>query len=310
MKDTKIREGFTGLIAAVFTPMKPDGTLNPDIVPAVAEHLIGDGIRGFYVCGTTGEGPLLSSDERRSVAEAYVAAAAGRVPVIVQIGHNSLAEARTLALHAAEIGADAIAAVPPMFLKSDSTEVLIDCLREIASAAPDFPLFYYHVPSLSGVAVDVVDLLGRAEQCLPSLAGVKYSAPTVHEYQACLNVGGGRYTMLFGCDEMLLSGLSAGGSGAVGSTYNFAGPLYVGLMEAFERGDVREARRLQGLSVRMARLLYRYRGQPAFKAMMGLLGLDCGPNRLPLKTLTAGEIQSMKREIEEIGFFDWGRGGR
>jgi len=70
MKDTKIRERYTGLIAAVFTPMKQDRTLNLGIVPAIAEHLIGDGVRGFYVCGTTGEGPLLSSEERRAVAQA------------------------------------------------------------------------------------------------------------------------------------------------------------------------------------------------------------------------------------------------
>jgi N-acetylneuraminate lyase len=310
MKEKKIRERCTGLIAAVFTPMKQDRTLNLEIVPAIAEHLIGDGVRGFYVCGTTGEGPLLSSEERRAVAQAYVAAAAGRVPVIVQVGHNSLAEARGLALHAGEIGADAISAVAPMYFRPESTEVLIDCLREISSVVPDLPLFYYHIPALSGVDVDVLDLLGRAEQDLPSLVGIKYSASTVPEYQACLNFGRARYTVLFGYDEMLLSALSVGAPGAVGSSYNFSAPLYVAIIEAFERGDLAEARRLQGLSVQMIRFMYRYRGQPAFKAAMGLLGLDCGPNRLPLKTLSAHEIRSMKRELEEIGFFDWARGNR
>ncbi len=308
MIETKIKERCKGLIAAVFTPMKQDGTLNLDMVPTIAEHLITDGIRGFYVCGTTGEGPLLSSEERRAVAQAYVAAAAGRVPVIVQVGHNSLTEARGLALHAGEIGADAIAAVAPMYFGPESTEVLIDCLSEIASVVPDLPLFYYHIPALTGVQVDALDLLGQAEQRLPSLVGIKYSALAVHEYQACLNFGQGRYTVLFGCDEMLLSGLTVGAPGAVGSGFNFAAPLFIAIIEAFERGDRQEARRLQGLSVRMSRLLYRYRGQPAFKATMGLLGLDCGPNRLPLKTLSHEEIQSMKRELEEIGFFDWARG--
>lgn len=310
MIETNIKERCTGLFAAVFTPMKPDRALNLDIVPAIAEHLIGDGVRGFYVCGTTGEGPLLSSEERRAVARAYVAAAGGRIPVIVQVGHNSLTEARSLAVHAAEIGADAIAAIAPMYFKPESTRILIDCLCEIASAVPDLPLFYYHIPRITGMQVDVIGLLEQAEQRLPSLIGIKYSALTVHEYQACLNCSHGRYTVLFGCDEMLLSGLSVGGRGAVGSSYNFAGPLYTALMKAFERGDQEEARRLQGLSVQMTRLFYRYRGQPAFKATMGLLGLDCGPNRLPLKTLSQKEIQSMNRELEEIGFFDWARGNR
>ncbi|MHC4435010.1 MAG: dihydrodipicolinate synthase family protein, partial [Planctomycetota bacterium] len=114
MIKTNITERCTGL------------ALNLDIVPAIAEHLIGDGVRGFYVCGTTGEGPLLSSEERRAVARAYVAAAGGRIPVIVQVGHNSLTEARSLAVHAAEIGADAIAAIAPMYFKPESTGILID----------------------------------------------------------------------------------------------------------------------------------------------------------------------------------------
>jgi N-acetylneuraminate lyase len=307
MIETTVKDKFAGLTAAVFTPMKQDRTLNLGIVPMVVEHLISDGVRGLYVCGTTGEGPLLSSEERRSAAKAYVAAAGGRIPVIVQVGHNSLTEARGLALHAGEIGADAIAAVAPMYFKPESTKVLIDCLCEIASAVPDLPLFYYHIPALTDTQVDVLDLLERAEQHLPSLAGVKYSALTVHEYQACLTCCRGRYTVLFGCDEMLLSGLSVGASGAVGSTYNFAAPLYGAIIEAFEQGNLKEARQLQGLSVQMLRLLYRYRGQPAFKATMGLLGIDCGPNRLPLDSLSSSEIRSMKQELEEIGFFRWAR---
>lgn len=308
MTAAAVKDKYAGLTAAVLTPMGHDGTLNLEMVPAMVEHLIGDGIRGLYVCGTTGEGPLLSSDERRDVAHAYVAAAAGRIPVIVQVGHNSLTEARALALHADRIGADAIAAVPPMYFKPTSTEVLVDCLREITSVASDLPFFYYHIPRITATQVDVLDLLKHAEADLPNLAGIKYSAPTIHEFQACLDFAQGRYTILFGCDEMLLSSLSVGGSGAVGSTYNFAGPLYNALIDTFGRGDMEEARWLQSLSVRMVRLLSEYRGLPAFKAVMGLLGLDCGPNRLPLETLSVDEIEAMKRDLEQIGFFDWARG--
>jgi len=307
MTDASTKEKYTGLIAAVFTPMAADRSLNLDLVPAIVDHLIRDRTRGIYVCGTTGEGPLLSSDERRAVARAYVDAAGGRIPVIVQVGHNSLTEARGLALHARKIGADAISAVPPMYFKPESTEILVECLREIASAVPGLPFFYYHIPRFTGAQIDVLDLLRRAEQELPSLAGVKYSTMTVNEYQECLEFAQGRYAILFGCDEMLLSGLSVGAAGAVGSTYNFAAPLYNALIEKFRQGDMEEARRLQGLSARMIRLLYKYRGQPAFKAIMGLLGLDCGPNRLPIETLSADEIQAMKLYLEEIGFFNWAR---
>lgn len=296
---------YTGLIAAVFTPMKSDRSLNLEVVPTVTEYLIGERISGIYVCGTTGEGPSLSSDERRAVAEAYVSAAGGRISVIVQVGHNSLTEARGLALHASEIGADAIAAVPPMYFKPESTEILVDCLHQIASAAPGLPFFYYHIPALTGAQVDVLELLRRAEGRLPSMVGIKYSAVTVHEFQACLEFAQGRYEILFGCDEMLLSALAVGAYGAVGSTYNFAARLCYAIIEAFERGDLEDARRMQSRCLSLLDLLCRYRGRPAFKATMGLLGLDCGPARLPLQTLSKEEIAAMKRDLEGIGFFDW-----
>ena len=104
---------FTGLIAAVFTPMCEDGSLNLTQVRPIVEHLIRTQVNGMFVCGTTGEGPSLSSEERRATAAAYVKAAAGKLPVMVQVGHNSLAESRALASDAQAIGAEAISATPP-----------------------------------------------------------------------------------------------------------------------------------------------------------------------------------------------------
>ena len=103
-----MRKRFKGLIAATFTPMQADGGLNLDVAPSIVEHLRGEGIAGLYVVGSTGEGVSLTGEERRATAEAFVRAASGRMPVIVQVGHNSIAEARQLAAHAERIGASAI----------------------------------------------------------------------------------------------------------------------------------------------------------------------------------------------------------
>jgi len=300
---TEIR--YRGLFAAAFTPMHEDGSLNLERIPSIVDYLVATQAGGLYVCGTTGEGPSLSSDERRAVAAAYVEAAAGRMPVIVQVGHNSLAESRELASHAEGIGADAISAMPPTYFKVSSLKVLIDCLRHIAAAAPRLPLFYYHIPFMTGTDFDMVELLREGGEHLPSLAGIKYSDYTIHEYQMCLQLDNRRFDVLFGRDEMLFSALCVGAAGAVGSTYNFAGPLYQRIIRAFEQGDLDEARRCQALSVDMIRILLRYRGLPAFKATMKLIGLDCGPNRLPLETLTPDEAKALQEELDGIGFFDW-----
>ncbi len=298
---------YKGLIAATFSPMTEDGQVNVDVIPAIVDHLINDGVMGLYVCGSTGEGPSLSSEERKLIAGAYVKAAAGRIPVIIQIGHNSLVEAKGLALHAEAIGADAISAVPPTYFKLDSMDTLVDCLYEITSVVPRMPFFYYHVPALSGIAIDMRQLLDTALLRIPNFAGIKYSALTVHEFQDCLEYARGRYQVLYGCDEMLLSALSVGSYGSVGSTFNFAAPLYHGIMEAFENGDLKTASKLQARSAAMCRLLYQYRGQAGFKKMMKYLGFDCGPNRLPIKALNSQEEIRLHDELERLGFFDWGR---
>ena len=125
---------ITGIVPAVFTPMQPDGSLNLDLVRPMTDQLIDQGVGGLYVCGSTGEGPSLTREERMAVAEAYIAAAEGRVPVIVQVGHNSIQEAQALAAHAQAAGANAISAVPPSYFKPSSLQNLVDILSDIMKA--------------------------------------------------------------------------------------------------------------------------------------------------------------------------------
>jgi N-acetylneuraminate lyase len=294
---------LSGLIAATFTPMHGDGTLNLGQIEPIVEHLIGSGVAGLYVCGTTGEGPSLSAEEREAVAEAHVAAARGRIPVVVQVGHTSLPEACRLAAHACDSGADAISAIAPWYFKPASVEVLARCLAPIAASAPNLPFYYYHLPAITRVYLDMVELLRLAPERLPTLAGIKYSVPKLDEFQACTEFADGRFDILFGCDEMLLSGLASGARGAVGSTYNYLAPLYRRVIDAFERTDLDEARRHQGLAVKLVQALVRRRGHAGLKAAMQLVGLDCGPTRLPLEALQTDEVDQLREELDALGFF-------
>lgn len=302
---TIMRKRLTGLIAATFTPMHADGTLNLDAVTPLVDHLFREGIAGLYVVGSTGEGVSLSGHERRATAEAFVWASAGRLPVVVQVGHNSLAEARQLATHAQQIGATAISATPPHYFKIDSAETLVACMSEVARGAPAMPFYYYHVPHLTGVGINMLDFLRIAGQRLPTLAGIKYTAPTVYEMQACMEFADRRFDILHGVDEMLLAGLTIGLGGAVGSTYNFAAPVYRRVIQAFSDGDLDEARLWQARSFDMVRVIVRHCGLAGQKAVMKLIGLDCGPTRLPIPGLTENEQSELRDELTAIGFFDW-----
>ena len=301
---------LTGLIPAVFSPMHEDGSLNLDIVPILVDHLLAQGASALYINGSTGEGASLTVEERKMMARTYVDAVADRVPTIIQVGHNSLAEARGLAAHADSIGADAISAVPPSYFRPRDLETLIDCLAEITASTQDLPFYYYHIPSVTGVDFDMVELLRLGSQRLPSLVGIKYSKTTVFEMQSCVNLEQGRFNVLFGSDEMLLSGLVGGAHGAVGSTYNYAMPLYQTILKAYRAGDMAEAQRLQGLAAEFIRPIFRFGGNPALKAMMNIIGLDCGPTRLPQRTLTPDQVHALRQAMVTLGFFQWVEGLR
>ena len=296
---------LTGLIAATFTPMRADGTLNLDAVAPMVDYLLHQGMGGLYVVGSTGEGVSLTGQERRDTAEAFVRAADGRTPVVVQVGHNSLNEAHQLAAHAQQIGASAISAVPPSYFKPDSVETLTACMAEIASGAPATPFYYYHVPHITGATFSMFDFLRIAGERIPTLAGIKYTAPTIYEMQACLEFADGRFDILHGLDEMLLAGLAVGVGGAVGSTYNYAAPLYHRVIKAFSRGDMEIARIWQARAIEMIRVILRHRGLAGQKAVMKLIGFDCGPTRLPVPGLKESEQSALREELAATGYFDW-----
>jgi len=301
----EVKPTLCGLIAATFTPLHAEGSINPEVIPTMVDRLFDEGVAGLYVCGSTGEGPSLTNEERCLLSEAFVQAADGRLPVLVQVGHNSLAEARGLAAHAQSIGAHAVSATCPSYYKIDDVPSLVDCMAEVARGAPDLPFYYYHIPSLTGVPLDMVEFLKQASKRIPNLAGLKFTSPAVFEYQACLDLEDGRFDVFWGCDEMLLSALAVGAKAAVGSTYNVAAPLYRAIMAAWHRGDVGEARRLQAQAVAMVRLLLRYPFQAAMKAILDILGTPCGPCRLPLRPLSAGQESTLRGGLESTGFFEY-----
>lgn len=134
---------LSGLMAATFTPMREDGTLNLSRVGPIVDHLRRQGVSALYVVGSTGEGVSLSTRERQQTVEAFIEAAAGRMPVVVHVGHNSLVEAREAAAHAERLGAAGLSAVPPSYFKPESLDVLVASMAEVAAAAPTLPFYFF-----------------------------------------------------------------------------------------------------------------------------------------------------------------------
>ncbi len=296
---------LSGLIAAVFTPLKPTREIDLDQISKFTDYLANSPVTGIYILGGTGEGVSFSNDERRVVAEAFLKAADGRLKTIIQVGHNSLPDAKSLAEHAESLGVDAISATPPSYFKPGDVEMLVNCLAEITEGAPKTPFYYYHVPGVSGVDLSMIDFLDEAPKRIPTLAGIKYSKADLAEFKSCLSYDNGRFDIPWGTDEMLLGGLATGATSAVGTTYCYVAPLYQAIIDAVKKGDLVEAQRLQGLSVEMIRITMKHGGRGGLKASMKLVGVDCGPQRYPIWDMCEDGLKAMRKDFERAGILSY-----
>jgi len=297
---------LTGLIAAPHTALQPDGALNLDMIEKQARCLLDNGVRGAFICGSTGEGISLNTPERFSVAERWRDVAGDSITIIIHVGHHSLREARALAEHARNrIGADAIASLAPSYFKPRNAEDLVSFCTEVAAAAPETPFYYYHQPANSGVNLPMVEFLKAARERIPALAGLKYSHGDMMDFGRCLDFAGGEYDILFGVDEAMLAAMALGARGFIGSTYNFAAPLYHDIISAFDNADMAAAQAGQSRARELVAVLEEFGGLPAIKAAMKAIGIDCGPSRLPVATLSNEQYDRFCARLEQIGFFTY-----
>ncbi len=293
---------FVGLVPAVLTPFDATGALNLAAVEWHAALLANDGVAGVFVGGTTGEFSSLTQDERLALTTRWAAVVKGTpTRLVVHVGANCLADAKQLAVHANALGADAIATVAPSYVKPKSLDVLIQWCAELASAAPDTPFYFYDIPHLTGVSFPMADFLEQAPARIPTLAGLKFTNLDLMTYQRVLRVGGGRFDVLYGFDEQLLAAVVLGARGAVGTSYNFAGPLYNRLLKAAKANDFATARAEQYRGVELIALLQRYGFLPAAKELMRLRGVDLGPVRLPHAPLSPEQAANFRRELDATG---------
>jgi N-acetylneuraminate lyase len=293
-----------GLIAAPFTPMHKDGSLNVSIIPAYYEMLKANGVTGAFICGSTGEGVSMTTPEKKAVADAWAAATKDDTDfkVMLFLGGTSIVDCKELALHAKKIGLYAISFTSPFYFKPANVEMLAKTCIEVASAAPDMPFYYYHIPVLTGVDFTMYDLLQAIDGKIPNFAGIKYTHEDFMDFLSCMNFKNGKYDMLWGRDENMLPALALGTKGAVGSTFNYAPSLYYDMINAFNRNDLQTANALQQKSIDMIRLLGKYGGIAVGKAYMKLIGLDCGEFRLPVKNMSAEQLESFKKDADQINF--------
>lgn len=295
-----------GLIAAPFAPMNVDGGINIDLIPAYYDFLQKNGVVGAFINGSTGEGVSLSQKEKEKITAAWTAKSkeTKNLKVINLVGGTSYAECIDSAQASADMGVDAIAILAPFYFKPAGAKQLAEFCARIAESVPQLPVYFYHIPVLTGCYVSMFDFLHEADSMIPNLAGIKYTHEDFMDFLSCLSFKDGQYDMLWGRDENLLSALVLGARGGVGSTFNYAAPLYHKLISAFDEGNFTEARKLQQLSIDMIRLLGKYGGIATGKAYMRYVGLECGEFRLPVKNMTADAYRAFEADVKSLNMED------
>ena len=302
----KAFEKIEGLIDAPFTPFKENGDVNLEPIPTYAKMLAKNGLKGVFINGSSGEGYMLTSEERMQIAEAWMKAAPEGFKVIVHVGSCCVRESRRLAEHAQKIGAWGIGAMAPPFPKVGRIEELVKYCEEIACGAPDLPFYFYHIPAFNGAFLPMVELLKAVDGRIPNFAGIKYTFESIYEYNQCRLYGDGKFDMLHGQDETILPSLAMGGArGGIGGTTNYNGRCLVGIIEAWKNGDLEKARKLQNYAQAVINVIVHFRGNiVGGKRIMKLIGLDLGPNRTPFQNVTPEGEKRLKAELDAIDFWN------
>jgi len=284
--------------------MYPDGSLHLNLIPRYYRLLKTNGINGAFICGSTGEGVSMTAKEKMAVAEAWADATKDdpSFKVMTLLGGTCLTECMELARHAETIGLYAVSFTAPFYFKPADVDMLAQACMAVAETVPEMPFYYYHIPVLTGVDFPMIELLKKIDGKLPNFSGIKYTHEDFMDFLSCMHFKGGKYDMLWGRDENMLPALSLGAKAAVGSTFNYAAPLYHDLTEAFHRGDLEKAQQLQQRSIDMIRLLGRYGGIATGKAYMRRIGLDCGQFRLPVANMSEAQWEAFQRDVDMLGF--------
>jgi dihydrodipicolinate synthase/N-acetylneuraminate lyase len=292
-------EEWKGVIPAMVTPLKDEGkSLDVDALKEYCAFLADRKVDGVFCGGTTGEGPLLSMDERRKLAEVTVSQLEGKVSVIVQTGCIRTDQTLELTKHACDIGAKAVGVVLPYYY-TYGDDMLYAYFSEIAESVPDFPLFLYNIPGCTTNDVSL-ELFKRLLGGIKSIVGIKNSTDDIFQTSAFIHTAGKRCAIFNGNDGLLLPALSIGAAGLVSGNASAFPEPFVELFHAFEDGDLVKARDLQRFIDKLRMILASGRDNASFKRALQFRGIPAGGVRKPDRDLTDEESARLRDSLKGL----------
>lgn len=289
-----------GVISAMVTPFTKNGEfVDFDKVGPLADRLVKIGAHGLFPCGTTGEGMLMTPDERKVVLEEVVAAAGKKCKVICHTGALDTATTIELTRHAQEAGAYAAGVVAPGFYTYNDAS-LKQFYMAVAKAVPDFPILLYNIPGCAKNALSA-NLILELANTVENIVGLKDSSGSMPLFTQLQGNAPKGFHVINGADEHGYQAFVAGGPAVVSGTSNVTLDTYLGIYNAYKKGDLKKAWAYQVKLERGCRI-FRYGVRVAvFKEGLRLRGFDAGYVRPPQLELSTAEKKALAKDLEESG---------
>ena len=292
----KCFEGMAGAYSALYTPFKKDGSLNEEMIEKVINYGLSRGLNGFYLTGSTGEGFLLSIEERKRVYARAVKAANGRAKLIAHVGCMATDDAVELAKYAAKVGIDWVSSVAPVYF-GQCFDAAYDHYKRISSAT-DLPFMIY------SLGADIIPDRDAKFFDLKNVKGMKYTNYKYWTVQGLRNRLSKEAIFFAGADEQVLSGLATGiFSGCIGTSQNIIPAHFAKICRLAGENNFAEAAKVQAEVVRFVEQLIAKPNGSWHKSMMKYIGLDCGEGRAPNgRHLSKDELKDLFARLDALGF--------
>jgi len=287
---------FKGSIVAIVTPFK-NGEIDEETLRELVEFQIENGTDGIVPCGTTGEASTLDYDEHDRVIEIVVQQAKKRVPVIAGTGSNSTKEAIEITEHAKRVGADGALLVTPYYNKP-TQEGLYRHYKTVAEAVA-LPQVLYNVPGRTGVNM-LPETVARLAD-VPNIVGIKEASGSLQQVSEILSLCGDSIEVLSGDDFVTFPIMACGGGGVISVTANIMPKEVAGLVDAFNAGDLEEARRLHLKLLRISNAMFIETNPTPVKTALGLMGKCDDEVRLPLAPMSEANTAKLAAVMREYG---------
>ena len=292
-----------GIIPAMVTPFNPDGSLDEEGLRELASWLVGQGIHGLVVCGTTGEFVNMTPEERKRAFELVVEEVGGKVPVIAGTGDASTQKAIELTRAAEDVGADAALVVTPFYMRLTDKEVYEH--YETILSATNIPIILYNIPQCTGNWIDWWVAEGLARE-FSAVSGIKDSSGSMPYFMTLLEKLKGLVSVICGHDEMGAPALMAGADGLILASANLLPDVWVQIYEAIKlKKAYEEAAELQRRYQTLLRFITRFGGPLAVKT--GLWMTRGRPDKRVRRPLMPGGVMpyeveaEMRRRLEGYG---------